>query len=840
VARQLEVHGVVQGVGFRPFVYRLGHSLGVDGWVRNEDGRVVVGAAGPPNAVADLAARLRSEAPPYARVVRVTVTDLSVDVPPQGSGFRIETSAGRPSSGPASAREIPPDLATCGACLAELSDPGDRRYRYPFLTCTDCGPRATIIDALPYDRERTTMHAFTMCGECAREYADPADRRFHAEPIACPACGPQLTWWARDGHGDHLTAGASGAGALAAAEELIRSGGILAVKGLGGYQLVCDATDEEAVARLRARKHRPAKPFAVMVADVGAARRLAHVDADEMALLTSVARPVVLVQGVQTARHGGGTPGAGASTPEVRLAPGVAAGAPRLGLFLPCTPLHHLLLADLRRPLVVTSGNRAEEPISIGDTEAAERLGAVADAFLAHDRAIRSRYDDSVTRVVAGRPSVIRRARGYAPEPLPLPRGAGEPVLAVGAQLKHTFTLAHGTAAFVGPHTGDLEQQATMEAFESNVAHLSALVGIAPRVVAHDLHPGYLSTRYAAGLPAHRRIAVQHHHAHVASCAAEHGVAGRFIGVAYDGLGLGDDGTFWGGEVLVADLASYRRVARFGCAPLPGGAAAVRRPARMALGYLFGAEPLGGVPGTPTEADLRFAAPFLSRLPAREVAVVRKMIERGVNCPVASSAGRLFDAAAALLGLRDDATYEGEAAVALEAVARRDTTPQDTGTTTGATGPGAATAGPSSHAGELPWRVVPDGGLFVYDPRPTLRALLAGLHDHIDAGVLAARFHATIVAVTVALCTDIARMHGLRTVCLSGGVLQNQRIAGALLGALADAGLNPLLNQRVPVNDGGISYGQAAVTAARLGNAPRRGEDRSFAPPDAHISGSLG
>ncbi|MFI7545183.1 carbamoyltransferase HypF [Actinoplanes sp. NPDC049599] len=777
---RLEVHGTVQGVGFRPFVYRLARSLDLDGWVRNDDGLVVIEAAGSPEAVAALATRLRTEAPPHARVVDVRVGAVSGPAPRRGCGFHVEWSRGRAVTAGPAIREIPPDLATCDPCRSELFDPADRRYRYPFLNCTDCGPRATIIDTLPYDRERTTMWMFGMCRDCAREYADPANRRFHAEPVACPACGPRLAW-APSGRD---APGVPGEDALRAAEELLLAGGIVAVKGLGGYQLVCDAADAGAVDRLRARKRRPSKPFAVMVPDLATVGRICRVDHVEAALLTSVARPVVLLE----------------PAPGHEVTGAVAGGAPRLGLFLPGTPLHHLLLADLARPLVVTSGNLAEEPITIADADARERLAALADGFLSHDRSIRSRYDDSVTRVVAGRPSVVRRARGYAPAPIGLPIPAPEPLLAVGAQLKHTFTLAHGGTAIVGPHTGDLEQEPTMAAFTANLAHLSGVVGIEPSAVAHDLHPGYLSTQYAAGLSMNRRIGVQHHHAHVASCAAEHAVDGPFIGVAYDGLGLGDDGTLWGGEVFVADLASYRRVARFGRAPLPGGAAAVRRPARMALGYLFGAETLDHEPLTDDSraARMRLAAPFLRRLPDREVAVVSRMVARGVNCPVASSAGRLFDAAAALLGLGDDATYEGEAAVALEAAA-------------GGARPG--------HA-ELPWRLISRDDILVYDPWPTLRALLHGLHERAGVATLAARFHSTITAVTVTICTDIAERHGTRTVCLSGGVMQNQLLAGGLLAGLSGAGLHPLINERVPANDGGISYGQAAVAAARL----QRGE----------------
>ena len=477
-------------------------------------------------------------------------------------------------------RLFPPDIATCDACLAEIADPTDRRYRYPFTNCTDCGPRATIIDELPYDRARTTMRAFPLCAACASEYVDPANRRFHAEPVACPACGPRLAYRVTDAPAPS----AHDEAALAATVSDLQAGRIVAVKGLGGYHLACDATDAAAVGRLRDRKRRWAKPFAVMVRDLAAARTLCRVSAAEAALLVGPARPIVLLV---ARRHG---------TPI--LAPGVAAGNRRLGIFLPYTPLHHLLLEAVGRPLVLTSGNLTDEPLATDDGDAAMRLAGLADAFLTHDREIRARYDDSVTRVVAGRESLVRRARGHAPEALGLPVAAMRPILAVGAELKHTFTLARGGRAHVAPHNGDLEDLATHRAFTDGLAHLSRLLALEPEVVAHDLHPEYLSTKYAlAHFPAERRIAIQHHHAHVASCAAEHGISTPYVGVAYDGLGMGDDGTLWGGEILVADLVGYRRVARFGRAPLPGGALAVRRPYRMALGYLLGAEALGADPG---------------------------------------------------------------------------------------------------------------------------------------------------------------------------------------------------------------------------------------------------
>ncbi len=736
-SHRLEVHGTVQGVGFRPFVYRLATSLGLDGTVRNAGGTVVVDAAGAPAAVDALAARLRTEAPPLARVVTVTVAPAPRPWPKAGSGFAVVASDAAASA----SRDIPPDVATCDACLRELFDPRDRRHRYPFVNCTDCGPRATIIDDLPYDRVRTAMSGFPMCPACAAEYADPADRRFHAEPIACPACGPRLAW--RPGaaappseHGDD---------ALRAAVAAVATGGIVALKGLGGYQLVC-----------------------VMVGDAAAARRLAEISAVEAALLSSPARPIVLLRALPST-----------------LAPGIHPGVRDLGLFLPYTPLHHLLLHDLDRPLVVTSGNRSEEPIAIDDDQALERLGGIAGGFLQHDRPIRARYDDSVARVVHDRQVVVRRARGYAPAQVPLPLGAPEPLLALGAELKHTFTLAVGGRAVVGPHTGDLEDADTFAAFERNLAHLCRVEGVSPAVAVHDLHPAYLSTQYAARWD--RRVAVQHHHAHAVSCAAEHGLTGPFLGVTYDGLGMGDDGTLWGGELLVADLVRYRRFARFSRAPLPGGSAAIRRPARMALGYLFGAERIGS-----GGIDPSLAGDFVGRLDPAEVAVVGRMVERRLNSPLASSAGRLFDAAAALLGLRDDASYEGEAAVALESAA----------------------AG-GAH-GELPWRLARVEGLWVYDAVPTLAAVLRQRTASVATGVIAARFHATVAAVTLALVERAAAQTGLREVCLSGGVFQNRLLAEAVLTGLHEAGLRGFVNQRVPCNDGGISYGQAAVAAARL------------------------
>jgi hydrogenase maturation protein HypF len=787
---------MVQGVGFRPFVWRLAAELRLDGTVVNRAGQVEIEVAGSARAVEAFERRIRSEAPPRARVEEVVVRPSRRSIA-EGSGFTIEESEAAAST----ERLFPPDIATCDDCLREVLDPNDRRHRYPFTNCTNCGPRATIIDELPYDRARTSMRAFPLCPACETEYRDPSNRRFHAEPIACPDCGPQLSY-RRPGD---PAATAHREKALQAALADLRAGRIVAVKGLGGYHLAGDATDATAVARLRDRKHRWAKSFAVMVRDVEAARRQADLSAEEETLLTSPARPIVLVE----RRRDGQPP----------LADGVVNAEPeraaalnrRVGLFLPYTPLHHLMLEGLGRPIVLTSGNLSDEPLATDDAEALERLSGIADSFLAHDREIRARYDDSVTRVVDGRASLIRRARGYAPEPLALPIATPEPVLAVGAELKHTFALARGGRAHVAPHTGDLEDLLTYRAFETNLAHLRRLLDVEPVYVAHDLHPAYLSTQFAVRhFSENRRIGVQHHHAHVASAAAEAGLTGEFIGVAFDGLGMGDDGTFWGGEVLVATLASYRRVARFGRARMPGGALAVKKPYRMALGYLLSAEAFGrdeafgpaeafGRDGSPGEVadwlDPELTRAFLDHLDPREVEVVRVQLARGLNAPTASSAGRLFDAAASLLGIRDVAEYEAQAAVELELLAEE-----------GSLRP-------------LPYEIVRRDDLLVYDPRPTLRALLEGCASGDSPENLAARFQETIAAVTRQLCGDVRVATGLRTVALSGGVFQNQWLATTLVRRLTNDGFEVHTNRLVPANDGGISYGQAAVAAARLAGA---------------------
>ena len=783
--RRWEVRGTVQGVGFRPFVHRLATELALAGRVRNTGGTVLIDAEGRAPALDAFEARLRAEAPPLA--VIAALVQLPARRGGLPAGFVIEESlaieAGADGSSAPAHRDVPPDAAICHACLTELFDPHNRRYRYPFTNCVDCGPRATIISALPYDRHRTTMAAFELCDACAAEYHDPANRRFHAEPVACPDCGPQLLW--RDSVTSTPTQNGPdyevrGDEALRAAVACVAAGGIIALKGLGGFQLVCDATDEAAVALLRKRKHRPSKPLAVMAADLRAAEHYARLSTAEHQVLTGPARPILLAE--PHSRHG-----------YPPIAPSVRCESPTLGLFLPTTPLHHLLLRALNRPLVVTSGNLGGEPIIIHDDEAWARLRTVADGICGHDRPILARYDDSVTAVTADRPAVVRRARGYAPAPLALPIPAHHPLLAVGAQLKHTFTLAQRATAIVSAHIGDLEDAATHDAFVRCLDRLSQLHAITPEYVAHDLHPGYLSSQYASRFPEQRRIAVQHHHAHIASCAAEHGLTEDVIGVAFDGLGFGDDGTLWGGEIMVANLSGYTRLGRFARAPLPGGSAAVLHPARMALGYLAGLEHLGGPPFDPDSVRC-----FTDRLEQREVSTVLRIVARRINAPMASSAGRLFDAAAAILRLPArlpagaPVSFEGEAAIALE------------------------NAAAGTFASALPWRLTQADGLCVYDPRPTLAALLDGVAVGTPIARLAAGFHGAVAEATTAMVERAVRVVGSKPVCLSGGVWQNRRLSARVVANLENAGLDVFINQRVPCNDGGISYGQAAIAAARL------------------------
>jgi hydrogenase maturation protein HypF len=765
VRASVRVEGVVQGVGFRPFVYSLATRLGLAGWVGNDVDGVCAEVEGSAACVGEFLGLLEAQPPPLARVDRVTAAAMT---PTGAPGFSIVASdhTGRRRA------LVSPDSATCDDCLAELADPADRRYAYPFINCTNCGPRFTIVTGVPYDRPLTTMAPFTMCAACAAEYHDPADRRFHAQPVCCPACGPRLRL---------LDArGAEAAGdPLTGAARLLAGGQVVAVKGLGGYHLAVDAGSQAAASALRARKHREDKPFALMVADVAAARELCEVDETGQLLLASPRRPVVLL-----ARRAGAP-----------VADAVAPGNRQLGIMLPYTPLHHLLLAKVGRPIVLTSGNVSDEPIAYTDDDAQARLAGIADAFLTHDRAIHIRTDDSVVRPQRGRETLLRRSRGYAPEPLRLAARLPRPVLACGAELKNTFCLAAENRAFVSHHIGDLENFETLRSFTEGIDHFRRLFDIEPEVVAYDLHPEYLSTKYAQELDGVDLVGVQHHHAHIASCLADNGEESPVIGVAFDGTGFGADGTIWGGEFLLADLAGFERAGHLEPVPLPGGAAAIRQPWRMAAVYLdaaYGGEPPAGLTVAGRNAD--------------QWQDVLAMSRRGVNAPPTSSAGRLFDAAAALLGVRDTVNYEGQAAIELEQWAD----PAERGAYRAAVEPGPAGATELVPAGHGQ-----SGGPLRVRGADLVRAAAEDLLAGAAPAAVAARFHRGVAAAIAEVCAALRERSGLGTVALSGGVFQNLLLLGQVVDLLEDTGFRVLTHARVPPNDGGISLGQAAVAGAR-------------------------
>jgi hydrogenase maturation protein HypF len=711
--RRIVIRGVVQGVGFRPFVHRLATRWGVGGFALNDGSGVVVEVEGDPVVLGLFTDELVEEAPPHASVEKLATSR----VPLRGEReFRIESSAGA-----AAGALVPPDIATCDECLRELWDPADRRHRYPFINCTRCGPRFTILRRPPYDRDNTTMAGFEMCEACRAEYEDPADRRFHAEPIACPECGPRLSMPVEE------------------AVELLLEGAIVAVKGLGGYHLACDATDERAVARLRHLKQREEKPFALMTPEPEA---IAELTGDDRKLLSSEARPIVLVR----------------RRDDAAIADSVAPGNRWLGVMLPYTPLHHLLCADAGRPLVMTSGNRSDEPIAVGDDEARERLGDIADAFLSHDRPIHRRCEDSVVRAAFP----VRRSRGMTPQGLAVARRGTAPILATGAELKSTFCVLRDEQAFLSPHLGDLDSPLAYEAFRSDLELYLQMLGVRPELISHDLHPDYLSTRWALEQDA-ETIAVQHHHAHAAACLAEHGERAPALALVFDGTGYGPDRTLWGGELLRASLDGYERLAHLEPVPLPGGEAAIREPWRMAAAYLEAA-------GRPVPFD---------RWPE-----VRQSL--AVNAPLSSGMGRLFDAAAALLGVRERVSYEGQAAIELEQLAG------------------------DSDAEPYDCRIA-DGHIIGAD-------LIAAAHDDLDAGRrrdrIAAAFHQGVAAAAARACAEVS--DPTEKVVLSGGSFQNLRLLRSVSRNLDSLGFDVLIHRLVPLNDGGISFGQAAIAARRV------------------------
>ena len=817
--RHVHIHvtGIVQGVGMRPFVYREAMAHGICGWVLNAGDGVHIEAHAPADALDAFVAALSAHAPAAARVERVDIADLE----PGGwsaadeQGFRIVASQDQT----AHTTLVSPDIATCDDCLRELFNPADRRYHYPFINCTNCGPRFTIIRSLPYDRAATSMNCFPMCPECAAEYADPLDRRFHAQPDACFDCGPHITWREASVGGEPGEAAALPAvgttretsdAIIDRCVELLAGGGIVAIKGLGGFHLACDASNEQAVAELRRRKRRSNKPLAVMVRDLADAERLCHVNDVARGLLAGSIRPIVLLRR-RAACESGGSPDA------LALAPSVAHDLPELGVMLPYTPLQHLLLAAAEargmHALVMTSGNLSEEPIETDDELAWEHLVAagIADALLGNDRAILSRYDDSVARVVDGAAMPVRRARGYAPQPLPLPTlaGAAPSVLACGPQQKATIALTredeNGKAAcFVSQHIGDVENGATFDAWNAARTRLEDLFDLMPAALACDLHPSYLSSQWAREQAREHNLPlteVQHHHAHIASVMAEAIAAGQLapdahvLGIAFDGTGAGTDGTIWGGEFLVAGLADFERTAHLRTWALPGGAASVRDARRNAFA-LLGELGLLEHPG---------ATELLGSLDEQTRSVTATMIERNINSPRTSSMGRLFDAAAAILGICERATYEGEPAIELEAAAWR-----------------ALDSRTIRPIGDQAGALTPIDGSPVLDSQPFIEALLDGIEAGAPADRLALDFHIAIARTSARIASEICAREGINTVALSGGVFMNRMLLRLLTCELQNAGLAVLVPHTVPVNDGCIAYGQAAIARARLAQAAPR------------------
>ncbi|SDF59560.1 carbamoyltransferase HypF [Sporomusa acidovorans] len=747
---RIQITGIVQGVGFRPFVYNLARQYGITGWVSNNATGVTIAAEGNPAALTGFVKDITRQAPPLAAIDSLTVKECRL----QGyTDFQIRASV----AGSVKTVLISPDVATCPRCREELLNPADRRYRYPFINCTDCGPRFTIIKDIPYDRPLTTMRNFAMCPACQAEYDNPADRRFHAQPNACPDCGP--VYRLLDKAGTPVEAGQD---VFDLAREQIAAGRILAIKGIGGYHLAVNARDQSAVARLRARKVREDKPFAVMAGSLAICKSQCAVSAVEEQLLTSPARPIVLL----TKNEG------------YNLADSIAPGNPCLGVMLPYAPAHILLLAPANM-WVMTSGNVSDEPIAYQDEDALARLGAIADYFLVHNREIYCRADDSVVRVVFNKPYYLRRSRGYVPAPVSLARELPS-VLAVGGELKNTFCLTRGRQAFLSAHIGDLENMPTYQSYVAAIAHLQKLLAIEPQVVACDQHPEYLSTKFAqeTGLPI---VSVQHHHAHIAAVMAEHQLTGPVIGLAFDGTGYGPDGALWGGEFLVADLREYRRAGHLAYLPLPGGAQAVRQPWRIAVCLL---KELYG------ESFLDHALPLTAQLPANWQLVVTAA-EKKINTPRASGAGRLFDAAAALLGIRQSIHYEGQAAIELEMAAQ-------------------------GRVGRiLAYDLTAVAGTWILDFKPVFAGLCQAMEQGAAVPQLAADFHTTLAAAACELTRKISKATGIKEIVLSGGVFQNMTLLTQVIRMLAQHKLVPYLHRQTPPNDGGLALGQAVIAGER-------------------------
>lgn len=764
IRRHLHIRGIVQGVGFRPFVFNLAQRLGLSGYVLNSSSGVTIEIEGPSERVSEFLVALDTSPPPLAHIAELKTTELN---PLKDSGFVIRHSE-------AEAGEfvlISPDVATCDDCWRDFGDPADRRYGYPFTNCTNCGTRYTIIRDIPYDRPMTTMAKFRMCTLCQAEYEDPGNRRFHAQPNACPACGPGLAMVSAEGDFPEAEDYRSqdSPTIISSARALLRQGKIVAIKGLGGFLLACDAENDHAVRALRTRKKRSDKPFALMSRDIESVEAFCEVSPEERTSLLSLRRPIVILS----------------QRPDSTISGKVAPGNNTIGVMLPYTPLHYLLFSNSPdepsefRALVMTSGNISEEPIVTSNEEAWDRLRGVADWFVFHNRDIYMRADDSVVRTFEQRERVLRRSRGYVPHPVDLGLEVQE-VLACGAELKSTFCLTKGRYGILSQHIGDLENLETLEFFEETLANLKKLFRVEPRAVAYDLHPQYMSTRFAQQLPLEQKIGVQHHHAHIASCMAENHLSGKVIGVAFDGTGYGTDGKIWGGEFLVADHAGFERRAHLRYVSLPGGDAAVRQPWRMSVSYL-----------RDTFGEAMPDLPFLREVPEAQVPVVQSMLDRGLNCVDTSSCGRLFDAVAGLVGIRGEVTFEGQAAIELEIAA--DTKVER--------------AYPFEISNGEPMQV---------DVRPMIKAIVDELpHSH-HVGEIAAAFHNTVASIIVETCLLIRKRDGLDRVCLSGGTFQNMLLLRRAVRGLRSGGFEVFLHAQVPPNDGGIALGQAVIAASRL------------------------
>jgi len=761
------VQGVVQGVGFRPFVYRLAHEHNLKGWVRNTSGNVEIEVEGDRERVKNFLTDLKDKAPPLARIEKLEATFYS----PKGyAEFEICESLSQEGK----YQLVSPDIATCEDCMREIFCPTDRRFRYPFTNCTNCGPRFTIIEDIPYDRPQTTMRKFKMCPQCQQEYDDPLDRRFHAQPNACPKCGPSLKLV--DGNGSPIECN----DAIRATGDLLKAGRILALRGLGGFHLACDATNEEAINILRSRKKRPSKPLAVMVATIEEIERHCLVSLEERKLLQSAECPIVLLRWKHSSSH---------------ISPAVAPNLKYLGAMLPYTPLHHLLLRETGLPLVMTSGNLSEEPIAKENDEALSRLGGIADYFLLHNRDIFARYDDSVS-MVEGTPQAIRRARGCAPYPIVLPFRSKQ-ILACGAELKNTFCLTKDEHAFLSQHIGDMENEETLEHFENTIELYKNLFRVEPEAIAYDMHPEYLSTKYALEAGSEQGftlIPVQHHHAHIVSCLVDNEIEGPVIGVAFDGAGYGTDGTIWGGEFLLADWRSFQRMGHLEYVPLPGGEAAIKKPYRMALSYLH---------TLLAEQSEKFSLEGLpiSKLNPAELDIIIKQLKRRINCPLTSSAGRLFDAVSALTGVRQEIDYEAQAAIELEMLA-------------------------AEEIGEFEGRSYPFSidelqGMRVIRLGELLSAVVQDVKNRVPISIISLKFHNTVAEIILRMCKLVAKETGITQVALSGGVFQNRLLLRLATAALQREGFNVLTHHLVPCNDGGISLGQAVVAFFELAEASK-------------------